>query len=136
MIERLKDFLLGIDQRRRVVSRWLNVFLLGLLQFAGGIILYHTDYTRGTPLVIQESGLLTMGAFSIIMGLMGGVTLALLLVAFSRITVLLLLLLTIPFVLYILATIHAAAVGLQGGQGAFIYTVFYGIAMNGVWGSD
>ncbi len=136
MLERLKDFLLGIEQRRRVISRWLNVLLLGLLQFAGGIILYNTDYTRGTPLVIQESGLFTMPAFSTVMGLLGAVTLVMLFFAFNRLSAALLVLFTIPFILYIMATIHAAAIGLQGGQGAFIYTVFYSIAMNGVWGSD
>lgn len=134
MFKRLQDISYGIEQRRGTISRTLLIVLLSALQLGGGLWLYSTDTTRGTPAIIQGFGI-SMPLFAAGMFACGACTLVLLL-AGVHINAARMCVLTTPFILYMMFTAHGVADGSISVQGFYFYLVFYFIALIGIWGTD
>jgi hypothetical protein len=134
MLERLKDISYSIERNRRPISRVLLIVLLSALQLGGGFWLYSADTTRGTPAIIQSAGI-AMPLFAAFMLAFGALTLVLL-IARVKLNAVRMLVLTTPFILYMLFTAHGVTHGTISGQGFYFYLVFYFIGMVGIWGTD
>lgn len=134
MIERLKDFLLGIDQRRAVIASRLLVFLMAVLHIGGGIILLDVDPTRGTPLVIEQYGIVGIRVFSMWMLAVGLLMLPFVFGPQTNLNTSGLIMLSSPFIAYICYTIYGVELGIISGQGAFLYIVLCAIVFVSHWG--
>lgn len=136
MLATINEYLLRVDQWHQRHWRQIKILLFGVLQFGTGIILHSADRTRGTPLIIEQSGIVSVEAFAVIIGVAGLLTLLYAVAFMQRVNAAKLTILSLPFVGYIVATIHGALSGQQSPQGAFIYFMLYLIFLNGIKGSD
>jgi hypothetical protein len=134
LLDRFRDFMIGIDQRRAIIASRLLVFLMAILHIGGGIILLDTDYTRGTPLVIEQYGFLSIRMFSVWMLAMGLLMLPFVFGPQVNLNTSGLIVLSSPFIVYICYTIYGVEVGLISGQGAFLYIVLCAIVFVSHWG--
>lgn len=134
MIERLKDLMLGIDQHRGVIASRLLVSLMAILHIGGGIILLDADYTRGTPLVIAQSGFVSMHVFSLWMIAMGLLMLPFVFGPQSNLNTSGLIILSAPFIAFVCYTIYGVELGITSGQGGFLLIVLCAIVFVSHWG--
>lgn len=134
-MEQLRDSVYGLDRRKLSILRRGNILLFGFMQLVGGLILYHADTTRGTPLIIENSGVVSMATFSIFLIAFGTAMLIMGLRWLRLVTTPLALFMGLPYLIYVTATGYAVITGQQGSQGAFFYiilTAYYGLVM---WGT-
>lgn len=135
-MQRLDDLLIGVNQRRVRIGRRNNVFLLAVLEIIGGYFLYTADYTRGTALIIQESGFITMPVFSVVV-FVAGLALAFIGAFFlDDLDTVRVVFFMLPFVAYVCFSIHGVFTGQFGAQGVWFLCILFLIAMNGIWMTD
>lgn len=135
-MQRLDDFLIGINQQRIKRGRRNNILLLAALQIFGGYVLYTTDYTRGTPLIIQQSGIITMPVFSALV-LIAGLALGFVGLFFlEELDTVRVMFFMLPFVAYVCFSLHGVLTGQFGAQAVFFICILFLIAMNGIWMTD
>lgn len=134
LFDRIHDFMIGINERRATIASRVLVFLMALLHVGGSVILLDTDHTRGTPLVINQSGFVTMPVFSLWMFVMGLFLLPFVFAPQAKLNTSGLIILCAPFIAYICFTIYGVEIGVNSGQGAFLLVVLCAIVYVSHWG--
>lgn len=136
MVDKFYDFWLGVNQNRLYHGRRNNMVMLAALQLIGGWVLYETDYARGVPLIIQNSGIITMPVFAALM-FAAGIVHALAIVFFLHtLNTWRVLLFLAPFIVYMCFSTHGVVTGQIPAQTTVIIFLLFLIVMNGIWSTD
>lgn len=136
MHDRIRDRFYGIGRNWPQISKRIKTLNMAALQIGGGLALYHSDVSRGTSAVIQQSGILSIDTFALVMFAFGVITLLMGLRFLYRVNALVLMFLTTPFILFMIAALLGINSGLTTIQGVYFFALLYIGAMVDMLGVD